>query len=62
VVVHLVLSVRLQSVQIGERHKVLQSTFLHEVRLVLIRNVLLLGVVEDLQSEAHVQLSELEAE
>ena len=57
-VVHLVLCVAFQSVVVRQRHKVLQDILVQEV-LIGIRIVFQSNQVQDLQSQADIQFSEL---
>ena len=61
-VVHLILSIRLQPIEVRKSDEVLQGAPLHQIGLVLVRNDLLLRVVQHLQGKADVELSEFETQ
>lgn len=61
-VVNLILSVGLQPIEVGKSDEVLQGAPLHQIGLVLVRNNLLLRVVQHLQGKADVELSEFETQ
>jgi len=61
-IVNLILSIGLQPIEVGKSDEVLQSTSLHQIGLVLVRNNLLLCVVQHLQGKTNVELSEFETQ